>query len=166
MRLLNRNLGALRELVDQVLTADRLAGHVQLERGPLDLRVVLNQVVEDARLSAEQRHIELDVNAPDALAFNGDQRLLRSAISNVLRNALKFTREGWVITVRAQRCAGCILIEVEDTCGGLPEGDANELLEPFVQRGENRSGFGLGLAIVKQAIEAHGGTVFVRNLPG
>ena len=66
----------------------------------------------------------------------------------------------------ASRRAGCIVIEVEDTCGGLPDGDANEPLEPLAQRGKNRSGFGLGLANVKQAVEAHGGRVFVRNLPG
>jgi signal transduction histidine kinase len=57
-------------------------------------------------------------------------------------------------------------VEVEDRCGGLPQGNAGELFEPFVQQGENRTGFGLGLAIVKQALEAHGGRVSVRNLPG
>jgi signal transduction histidine kinase len=61
---------------------------------------------------------------------------------------------------------GGITVEVEDGCGGLPQENTTELFEPFVQRGENRTGFGLGLAIVKQALEAHGGRVSVRNLPG
>ena len=51
-------------------------------------------------------------------------------------------------------------------CGGLPDGASTELFEPFVQRGTDRSGLGLGLAIVRQAVEAHGGTVAVENLPG
>jgi signal transduction histidine kinase len=55
---------------------------------------------------------------------------------------------------------------VEDACGGLPAGAGAELFEPFVQRGADRSGLGLGLAIARQAIEAHGGTVELRNRPG
>jgi signal transduction histidine kinase len=164
--MLSRNLNALRELIDQVLTADRLAGQIQLNRESFDLRSLLEQVVAEARLAAQQRHAEIVLQAPQALVFSGDQRLLRSAISNVLGNAVKFTHEGSAITVRAGRQDGRITVEVEDGCGGLPQGNAEQLFEPFVQRGENRTGFGLGLAIVKQAVEAHGGQVTVRNVPG
>jgi signal transduction histidine kinase len=166
LSLLVRNLTSLRELIDEVLLSDRLAGHVQLARERLDLRALLEEVVADASLAAARNKVELLIDAPDTLPFNGDQRLLRSAISNILGNAVKFTHEGRAITLRAECCDGCITIEVEDRCGGLPEGDATELFEPFVQRGDNRSGFGLGLAIVKQAVEAHGGHAHVRNLPG
>jgi len=166
LTLLTRNLGALRELVDQVLMADRLSGPLQVVREPIDLRLLLNEVMADAQLAAEPRHIELILKGPDTLPVNGDRRLLRSALSNLLGNAVKFTHEGHAITVRAARGDRHTSIEVEDGCGGLPEGDANELFEPFVQRGENRTGFGLGLAIVKQALDAHGGTASVRNLPG
>jgi signal transduction histidine kinase len=68
--------------------------------------------------------------------------------------------------VRAGRHDGDIRVEVEDGCGGLPEDSEAQLFEPFVQRGDDRTGFGLGLAIVKQALEAHGGRVSVLNLPG
>ena len=57
-------------------------------------------------------------------------------------------------------------MEIEDQCGGLPEGKTEELFIPFVQRGGDRSGFGLGLAITKAAIETHRGRVQVSNLPG
>jgi len=164
--MLSRNLNALRELIDQVLTADRLAGQIQLRREMFDLRVLLEQTVADTRLAAERRQIQIVLHAPDSLLFSGDQRLLRSAIGNVLGNAIKFTHEGTAIYVRAARRDAGITVEVEDGCGGLPQDNTTELFEPFVQRGENRSGFGLGLAIVKQALEAHGGRVVVRNLPG
>jgi signal transduction histidine kinase len=164
--MLSRNLNALRELIDQVLTADRLAGQIQLNRESFDLRSLLEQVVAEARLAAQQHHVEMVLQVPEALVFSGDQRLLRSAISNVLGNAVKFTHPGSAITVRARHQDGRITIEVEDGCGGLPQGNAEQLFEPFVQRGENRTGFGLGLAIVKQAVEAHGGHVTVRNVPG
>jgi signal transduction histidine kinase len=166
LSMLVRNLTALRELINQVLMADRLAGHVQLTREMLDLRALLEEVLADSRLAAQRNQVQLILESPDTLPFNGDRRLLRSAINNLVGNALKFTHEDRAITVRASRSEGRITIEVEDGCGGLSEGNAAELFEPFVQRGEDRSGFGLGLAIVKQALEAHGGRAYVRNLPG
>jgi len=164
--LLTRNLSTLRDLIDEVLLADRLSGPVQLVREVLDVRTLLDEAMADARFAAEPRQIKLTTETPEGLTIEADRRLLRSAISNLLGNAVKFTHEGGKITVRATPQEGRTIIEVEDGCGGLPEGNAAELFEPFVQRGENRTGFGLGLAIVKQALEAHGGTVSVRNLPG
>lgn len=166
LSLLVRNLTALRELIDQVLMADRLGGEIQLTRERLDLRSVLDEVVADSRFAAERNQVRISLDLPETLPFSGDRRLLRSAISNLIGNAVKFTHEGGAITVRATRAQGRITIEVEDGCGGLPEGDATQLFEPFVQRSENRTGFGLGLAIVRQALEAHGGSAHVRNLPG
>jgi signal transduction histidine kinase len=91
---LTRSLSALRDLIDQVLTADRLAVQIQLRRESFDLRTLLEQVVAEAQLAAQQRRVEVAMQAPEALPFNGDQRLLRSAIDNVLGNAVKFTHEG------------------------------------------------------------------------
>jgi signal transduction histidine kinase len=58
------------------------------------------------------------------------------------------------------------LIEVEDECGGLPPGDSEELFKVFEQRGGDRSGLGLGLAISRRGVEANGGKLYVRDLPG
>lgn len=164
--MLSRSLATLRDLINKVLTTERLDGRVQLIRETLDLRALLDQVVNESRLSAEQRQIKLVMIAPDALPFSGDPRLLRSAFENVLGNGIKFTREGSTVTVRARLQADTIVIDVEDACGGLSDSDAAALFRPFVQRGEDRTGFGLGLAIVKQAVEVHGGRVTVKDLPG
>lgn len=166
LAILTRSLMSLRELIDQVLMADRLSGHVQLTRETFDLRKLFDEVVTDAGLAAERNRVELIVDAPDTLPFNGDRRLIRSAVSNIVGNAVKFTHEGRAITLRARRTDGATTIEVEDGCGGLPEGDHEDLFEPLVQRGNDRTGFGLGLAIVRQAIEAHGGSTNVRSLAG
>jgi signal transduction histidine kinase len=130
------------------------------------LSALLEQLVAETQLAAQQSQVEVVLQDPKALPFTGDQRLLRSAIGNILGNAVKFTHEGGTIAVRARRHEGRVTVEVEDACGGLPEGNTAQLFEPFVQRGADRSGFGLGLAIVKQALEAHGGRVSVRNMPG
>ena len=163
--MLTRSLTTLRDLANKVLTAERLAGGVPLSREPLDLRTLLDQVVTENRLIAEQRNIELNFCVPETLPFSGDPRLLRSAIDNVIGNAIKLSHEGAVVAIRAASRDKQVVIEIEDACGGLPGGKTAELFEPFVQRDEDRTGFGLGLAIVKQAIEAHGGQVAVRNLP-
>jgi signal transduction histidine kinase len=55
---------------------------------------------------------------------------------------------------------------VEDECGGLPPGTAETLFRPFEQRGTNRAGLGLGLSISRQAVEADGGKISVRDIPG
>ena len=68
--------------------------------------------------------------------------------------------------LRAHTREGRVLIEVEDECGGLPPGKAEELFRPFEQRSSDRSGLGLGLAISMQSVEANGGELSVRDLPG
>ena len=59
-----------------------------------------------------------------------------------------------------------VQLEVEDECGGLPEGQAENLFRPFTQRSADRTGVGLGLAIARASVEANGGTIQARNLPG
>ena len=83
--------------------------------------------------------------------MKGDPRLLRSALSNVVQNAVKFTRIGGVVILRARHEGDLVRIDVEDQCGGLPPERAERLFESFVQGPvEDRRGFGLGLAIARQ----------------
>lgn len=83
-----------------------------------------------------------------------------------MRNAVKFTRDGGRIVVRAKRLDERAVFDVEDECGGMPEDLPQRLFQPFMQAGSDRSGHGLGLMIVKQAVEAHGGAVRVANHSG
>jgi hypothetical protein len=166
LALLHRSLSALRGLIDQALIADRLLGQPPIHRESLDLRAVVQEVVIDLVTTAAQRRVQIHIEAPDTLPISGDPRLLRSAIGNLVGNAIKFTHEGSTVAVRASLRSGWVAVEVEDHCGGLPQGRTTELFEPLMQRGADRTGFGLGLAIVKQAIEGHGGRVHVQNVPG
>jgi signal transduction histidine kinase len=162
---LDRNLRRLRELVDDVLTADRVASHVDLQRERLDLAALLCEAVEDARAAGESRTVKISLEADTVLQVEADRRLLLS-IGNLLSNAVKFSHPGATVRVRARREVSATIVEVQDECGGLPDGNIEILFEPLVQRGEDRNGFGLGLAIVRQAMSAHGGRVSVRNEPG
>ena len=162
---LERSLAQLSETVDHALIDARLRGMdagAALQTEPLDLAPLLAQSVDDSRPDAEARNISLVLDAPGPLQMTGDARVLRSAIGNLVRNAVKFTRSGGTVTVRGRERSA----EIEDECGGLREGDEKRIFDAFRQAGDDRSGFGLGLAIARQGVEAHAGSIAVRNRPG
>ena len=133
-----------------------------LKRERIGLARLIDEILEMARMPP---HLRAEVDADRTLEIDGDRRLLTSAISNLVHNAVKFTPEGGTVRVRAREEGVEVVVEVEDECGGLPDGAAEDLFRPFVQKGRDRSGVGLGLAIVREAVQAHGGRVSVRNLP-
>jgi len=93
---------------------------------------------------------------------NRDRQLLASAVGNLLSNAFEFTDS----RVAENRQSGYVRIEVEEECGGLPAGKAQELVRPYDRRGSDRSGLRLGLAISRQDVAASGGRIEVQDLPG
>jgi signal transduction histidine kinase len=166
---LGRSLERLGELVDYALTHSRLemiGEGAPLHRERLSLAQLLRDAAEDCAAQAEHKGIELQIEAPLGAELSADARLLRSALSNLVRNAVKFTHRGGKIQLRGRLEQGSALFEIEDQCGGLPPERSERLFESFIQAGPERSGFGLGLAIVRQAVEAHRGTVEVRSRPG
>jgi signal transduction histidine kinase len=161
--IVRRSVGQLSELVDQVLVAGTLGAGMDLQNADVDVAALLRNAEESLAYEALSRHVRLLTSAPPTLPMRGDARLLRSAVMNLVRNAIKFSRDGSDVLVHARLEQDDIVIEVADGCGGLPEDGWATMFEPFTQAGANRAGFGLGLAIAKQAVEAHGGTIGVRN---
>jgi signal transduction histidine kinase len=166
--MLGRNLRAMRELIA------RSAAQVRLEAGLAHReRVPLSQYLEEATLwaaiEARTRGIQLTVAPvePDAM-IDADRQQIAAALTNLLQNAFKFTRRHGRVVLRTDTASlpGRALLEVEDECGGLPEGEAELLFRPFEQRGQDRSGLGLGLAIAREGVENNGGQLRARNLPG
>jgi len=162
---LGRSLTALTEMIDNVLSNSWLKVGAPLRGEDVDVRALLSQIESDVSEEAEAKGVSLRLEA-ESLVVHADRRLLASALSNLVRNAVKFTKPDTTIRVRAWRQEGRVLVEVEDGCGGLPPGKVDELFSPFVQRGADRSGFGLGLAITRQAAESHNGSLRVRDIPG
>jgi signal transduction histidine kinase len=162
-----RNLSTLRQRVDNSLVSLRihhLSRMRSVQATDTSLREIVDEVREELAGDAEERQIAMSVEG--SAVTQADPRLIHSAVANLVSNAVKFTRPGGAIHIRINEPSQLASIEVEDECGGLPEGKAEELFTPFIQRGSNRRGFGLGLAIAKDAVEAHHGTVQVTNLPG
>ena len=76
------------------------------------------------------------------MMIEADRQVLASVVGNLLQNAFKFTRPGTTVTLRVGASAERVLIEIQDECGGLPEGSVDELFRPFEQRGADRTGSG------------------------
>src|SRR3984957_19285250 len=161
-----RNLRHLAALIDRSLVEARVdSGNEQLQR--VALCDLIDAAEVDGSLEADSRQLALSVAPVDrGLYVEVDPHLLSGAVANLLDNAFKFTRKGGRVALTTSASATRVLIEVEDQCGGLPPGKVEELFGAFEQRGTDRSGLGLGLYISRKGVEASGGLLRVRDIPG
>jgi len=166
VEVLGRSLRGLHDLVDRSLSELHLATGPQ-RKDRLCVAEFIEEMKTDALVNATSRGIPFHIEAVDPdWTVRVDKHLFASAISNLLQNAFKFTRPGGQVWLRIRSTGGHISIEVEDECGGLPQGAAEVIFRPFEQMGSRRGGLGLGLAIAQQAIETDGGRIALRDRPG
>ena len=161
---LGRNLMSLKDLVGSALSDIRLGAH-QYHRELVSVQAFLAEISVAAGLHAEYLGHRFTLDPVDpAWAINVDPQLLGSAVTNLLNNAFKYTRAGGRIVLRAHNEHGRLLIEVEDECGGIPDMEG----DPLGRGGSSAetSGRGLGLAIAQNAVNAEGGHINIRNMPG
>ncbi|MBI5241911.1 MAG: HAMP domain-containing histidine kinase [Elusimicrobia bacterium] len=163
---LEKGLRRMTDIIDRSLAEVRLHSEPLAEPRRLRLLDLVDEVWVTASSEAKSRGISLLVQVASEVGLEADPQHLVSALSNLVQNAIKFTKPGTTVCLRARELGDQVLIEVEDGCGGLPPGRAEELFRPFTQEGKDRSGVGLGLAISRQAIERNGGTLTVRDLAG
>jgi hypothetical protein len=163
---LHRSLTRLRALIERSLVEVRLSQGVQHNE-----RFLVSEFVDhlkpSAVLEARARDVTLEVLAvEDGIQIEADRQILTAAVTNLLQNAFKFTRPVTTVTLRVKAGAERVLFEIEDECGGLPDGAGEGLFRPFTQRGADRSGLGLGLPFCRWAVEASQGQVYARTLHG
>jgi signal transduction histidine kinase len=163
---LGRSLMDLRDLVDSTLSDVRMAAsHQRRER--IAIAPFLDEIAVAGGLHAAYSGLQFTIEPGGAehLAVTADPQLLTSAVMNLLTNAFKYTRANGRVALRAYHADGSVIIEVEDECGGIPDGKG-DLFQPFGERrGRDRTGLGLGLSIARKAIRAHGGDIQIRNMP-
>ena len=141
------------------------AGIENLERIPV--REILAEVEIGAAVVAHSMGLHLRVDTVDGdVIVASDRQILAAAVANLLQNALKFTRPGTTVTLRATATEDRVFIDVADECGGLPLDKQENLLKPFVQKDGDRSGLGLGLSICAKAMKSVDGALRIRDLPG
>jgi signal transduction histidine kinase len=146
----------------------RLAAGVAVQQfAEISVHHLLSEVQVAASLEAKTRDCEFTVSpvAPN-LGILADRQLINSAISNLLQNAFKFTRDHIARLAESLRRGERVLIEIEDQCGGLPAARPSRSSSAFTQHHTDKTGLGLGLSIARRAVEGSGGTLAVRDMPG
>jgi signal transduction histidine kinase len=165
--LLDRSLIGMRNLIDRSLADVRVTAGMPPRAQLISLADFVADVKVSASLEAHARQCEFTVGVVDAaLALDVDREMLLSAVGNLLQNAFKFTRRHTEVSLSAYAAADRIRIDVEDHCGGLPQGAVEDVFLPYKQSGEDRSGLGLGLAICRRSVEANNGVLSVRDVAG
>jgi len=173
---IERESDNLNEMISQLLTLTRLeSGTDGRKRSDVDLDNLVREVAEDADFEARSLNRSVQVVSSDKCSINGVEELLRSAVENVVRNAVRFTPEGTAVEVALKKQNGAgdnfAVISVRDHGLGVPDESLETIFRPFYRTEDARDrqsggGTGLGLAITERAVRMHGGTVEASNAHG
>ncbi len=159
----------MNRLIEDLLDGTRIeAGRMIVEPTRISARHVVSDVLELHFPLVSSRGLELRLSVPDDLPdVWADRGRLLQVFDNLLGNAVKFTQAGGCITLGADTQETTVLFWVADTGAGIPREHQPHLFDRFWQaRPSGRAGAGLGLPIVKGIVEAHGGYVSVKSVPG
>ena len=158
-------------LVDGLLMLHRAeAGVLRMDRREVPLDRLLEDVARQLKVLADDRAIELILDAAEPVAVQGDFERLRRMLLNLAENAVKYTGPGGRVRLSLKREGDRATIAVSDTGLGIPEEERERIFEPFYRAQDARSmaerGTGLGLSIARSIAAAHGGSIRVESEPG
>ena len=169
------DLEKLNEMVGRLLTIAKLeGGAAPFERKTVELCHLVGEILEDAQMEARERNCTIAYECSGDFKVSGDENLLRSAIENVVRNAVYYTHPNTEICValtsRSAAEETTVALTVSDRGPGVPETDTEKIFKPFYRVAEARDrqsgGAGLGLAIASRVISMHRGSVAAANRDG
>ena len=164
---LKDDLQQLSALVDDVLSYAKAGLHgPEVKLSSVQLSFAIAAVLAREAVKANQ----VQVQVPSTLRVSADKDLLERALSNLVRNAVRYAASAGPIEVTASSNGSSVFLRVADSGPGIPEQDLNRIFDPFYRpefaRDRNTGGVGLGLAIVKSCVEACNGNVTCRNRAG
>jgi two-component system, OmpR family, sensor kinase len=165
---LEREIERLDTLISQVLKLARLHGtDTSFAREAFDLDEVIEEVVRDANFEGAAKDCKINLRGLARMSVNGNRDLLRSAIENVLRNAVRYSPQDVPVEVSVEHDQSGLVILIRDRGPGVPPADLERIFEPFYRVAESRDrdsgGEGIGLAITAQVMKAHGGRAMAAN---
>jgi len=172
---IERDTGRLDEMIGRLLTLARIEmTTTPPEMRLTDLRGLLSEIVADAQLEARERNCRVELVSGDSCDAQANADLLRSAVENIVRNAIRYTAPGTAVDVRldcGHRDNGDVaIVSVADRGPGLPTTELANIFRPFYRvadaRDRESGGVGLGLAIAERVARAHGGSVAAENRAG
>ena len=159
----------MKSLVNDLLDLSRLeAGKIDLEMEAVSIETLFGHINEIYTSQLEMKHINLSTQIQSGIPLMyADANKIAWVLSNLVSNALRYSKEGGHIRIYAEENRTQISISVEDDGPGIPKEYQSRIFQKFVRMNEGDSvGSGLGLAICKEIIRAHGGTIWVDSTPG
>jgi two-component system sensor histidine kinase SenX3 len=161
----------LSDLVQEIINLSRLQDADPLKNAQdVNITDVVKEAIDQSRLSAEKRHIEIIFGDQASALIKGDARQIEMAISNLIENAINYSPENTRVGVAVKHNEGLVEVSVTDQGIGIPEKDLERIFERFYRVDPARSratgGTGLGLSIVKHVATNHGGDVLVWSVEG
>jgi two-component system sensor histidine kinase CpxA len=165
----------LNEMIGRLLTVARLdSASVRPEMTRVDLGQLLSEVVADADFEARQRNCSVQLSCQSNISILANADLLRSAVENVVRNAIRYTAPNSAVEVSLQSRivdgAGAASVVVRDHGPGVPESELAKIFRPFYRltdaRDRQSGGVGLGLAIADRVVRLHAGMISAHNASG
>ncbi|MFH1369422.1 MAG: ATP-binding protein [Elusimicrobiota bacterium] len=153
-------------LINDILDNAKLeAGRMNLNLGDVDFKFIAQRALELAEGQALKKTIKLSADiAPDIPVIKGDLELLERVFINLVGNALKFTPENGIITIKIEDVEDSIKASVIDTGEGIPSEYLDKIFDKFQQvAGQRKGGTGLGLTICKHVVDAHVGKIWVES---
>jgi two-component system sensor histidine kinase CpxA len=167
---IERESERLEEMIAQAIQLTRMETTRPAKIEPVALDALVSDIVADASFEAQVRHCLLSIEQQAPLTVNAEADLLGSAIENVVRNAVNYTRADSTIRIRLDRNDREARLRVADAGPGVPEADLVRIFEPYFRTDDARArksgGSGLGLAIAKRAVERQGGRIRASNVAG
>lgn len=166
--------GRMHRMVNDLLNLARLdEGTLPLERAPVNLAALLEQITQQLMPQAQAAQVALSYSLADdqPLPVLGDYDHLAQVFTNLVDNAIKFTPLGGKVTVTGEALDGAAWVQIADTGPGIAPADLERIFERFYQadrarQGGGQRGAGLGLSICRQIVQAHGGRLTADNAPG
>jgi len=158
----------LNELVAELLQVTRVEADPSMQKNDVvHLDELLGDMVYDSLLEAKAKDCTLLLKAPVPVVFTGDEELIRRAIENVIRNAIRYAPRNTSVDVELSKSAAAALVSVRDYGPGVPADSLSRIFDPFyrVDSDRNRAsgGLGLGLAIARRSVELHKGKLSAQN---
>jgi signal transduction histidine kinase len=169
---IQKEVNTMSQLVLDFLEVVRVeAGGLELNRGAVDIRRLIEEGVESCKATAQGKGVALERCLPSSLPMiQADPERIRQVLDNLLSNAVKYTGKGGRVAVRAEARDGRVEVAVEDTGQGIPSGELSKVFDTFARVSSRptagESSTGLGLAVVRRLIELHGGSVWVQSEEG
>jgi len=164
--IMKRQIGQMNRVVEDLLDATRWArGKVTLRKQRIDVRDVIRDAVQDvAAAVAERGHALKVVTAKDPLWADADRQRLHQVLSNLLRNAVKYTDPGGRLALVADRERATITLRVSDTGRGIDAEALSHIFDLFAQvRPAEAAGVGIGLSVVREIVALHDGRIEARS---